>query len=122
MAGMESVDSLSFESDHRPCVASMMPKRSRCLPPFSTAKDEHSMIRQLFPPQPSPAHVNSLQWHHAQSIARQACARVFRDGGQPADALQEFNVKLTETKNLGWGRAVELITESLCQLPLKMAA
>jgi hypothetical protein len=35
MAGMESVDTLSFESDHRPCVASMMPKRSRCLPPFS---------------------------------------------------------------------------------------
>jgi hypothetical protein len=80
------------------------------------------MIRQLFPTVPSPAHINSLQWHHAQSIARQSCARVFRDGGHPADALQEFNVKLTETKRLGWGRAVELITESLCQLPVKMAA
>jgi hypothetical protein len=80
------------------------------------------MIRQLLPLQPSPSHINSLQWHHAQSIARQTCARVFRNGGQPADALLEFSLKMTETNKLGWGRAVELITESLCQLPLKMAA
>jgi hypothetical protein len=80
------------------------------------------MIRHLFPAQPSPVHVNALQWHHAQSIARQSCARVFRDGGQPADALQTFNLPLTGTHKLGWGRAVELITESLCQLPVKQAA
>jgi hypothetical protein len=80
------------------------------------------MIRQLFPAQPTPGHANSLQWHHAQSIARQACASVFRDGGQPADALQQFGLRLTETNKLGWRRAVELITESLCQLPLKQAA
>jgi hypothetical protein len=80
------------------------------------------MIHQLFLTQPSPSHVNALQWHHAQSIARQTCARVFRDGGQPADALQSFNLALTETHYLGWGRAVELITESLCQLPLQQAA
>jgi hypothetical protein len=80
------------------------------------------MIQQLFPAQPVPAHTHALQWHHAQSIARQTCARVFRDGGQPADALQAFNLKLTETQKLGWGRAVELITDSLCQLPLEQAA
>jgi hypothetical protein len=80
------------------------------------------MIRQLFPAQPAPPHVNALQWHHAQSIARQTCARVFRDGGQPADALQAFDVKLTETHRLGWSRAVELITEALCQMPLQQAA
>jgi hypothetical protein len=80
------------------------------------------MIYQLVPAQPMPAHINALQRHHAQSIARQTCARVFRDGGQPADALQTFNLKLTETQKLGWGRAVELITDSLCQLPLKQAA
>jgi hypothetical protein len=80
------------------------------------------MIRQLFPTVPSPAHSNSMQWHHAQGVARQTCARVFRDGGQSADALREFNVRTREADKLGWGRAVELITESLCQLPLKIAA
>jgi hypothetical protein len=80
------------------------------------------MIRQLFPTVPAPAHSNSMQWHHAQSIARQTCARVFRDGGQPADALQEFDLKSSDVDKLGWGRTVELITESLCQLPLKIAA
>jgi hypothetical protein len=80
------------------------------------------MIRQLFPTVPSPAHSNSMQWHHAQSIARQTCARVFRDGGQPADALQEFDASVRSADKIGWGRAVELITQSLCQLPLKIAA
>jgi hypothetical protein len=80
------------------------------------------MIHQLFPTTPTPVHVNALQWHHAQSIARQTCARMFRDGGQPADAVQSFNIALTETQQLDWGRAVELITESLCQLPLQQAA
>ena len=80
------------------------------------------MIRQLFPTVPSPAHANAMQWHHAQSLARQTCARVFRDGGQPVDALREFNVTLSDTRKLGWGRAVEVISESLCQLPANMAA
>jgi hypothetical protein len=80
------------------------------------------MIRQLFPTVPAPAHSNSMQWHHAQSIARQTCASVFRDGGQPADALHEFDLKSSDVGKLGWSRTVELITESLCQLPLKIAA
>lgn len=36
----------------------------------------------------SPHNVNPLQWHQAIGIARQTCARVFRDGGTPADALK----------------------------------
>ena len=80
------------------------------------------MIHQLFPSTPSPEHVNGLQWHNAQSIARQTCARVFRDGGQPADALQAFDLNPADAGKLGWGRAVELIAQSLCQLPLKLAA
>jgi hypothetical protein len=91
-------------------------------PFLSNATMRSAMIRQLFPAQPAPAHVNSLQWHHAQSIARQTCARVFRDGGQPADALQVFDIKLSETRRLGWARAVELITELHCQMPLQQAA
>jgi hypothetical protein len=80
------------------------------------------MIPQLFPTVSAPAHNNQMQWHNAQGIARQTCAQVFRDGGQPADALLGFNVRTHEANKLGWSRAVELITESLCQLPLKMAA
>ena len=80
------------------------------------------MIRQLFPTVPPPAHINPLQWDHAQTIARHACARVFRDGGQPADALLEFDLKPVETVKLGWACTVELITTSLCQLPVKLAA
>ena len=80
------------------------------------------MVRQLFPTLPSPAHINALQWHHAQGIARQTCARVFRDGGLPEDALQTLGLKSDAMQKLGWSRAVALITESLCQLPLKLAA
>ena len=37
-------------------------------------------------------HVNPLQWHQAVGIARQSCARFFRDGGAPADALLAFGL------------------------------
>ena len=32
----------------------------------------------------SPHHINPLQWHQAVGVARQSCARFFRDGGSPA--------------------------------------
>jgi hypothetical protein len=84
--------------------------------------DEVAMVRELFPTVPSPAHIDALQWHHAQLRARLSCARVFREGGHPADALLQFDVKLDDTRRLGWARAVEAITETLCQLPVKLAA
>ena len=37
-------------------------------------------------------HVNPLQWHQAVGVARQSCARFFRDGGAPADALLAFGL------------------------------
>ena len=34
----------------------------------------------------SPRHINSVQWQQAIGYARQVCARMFRDGGTPAEA------------------------------------
>ena len=39
----------------------------------------------------TPDHINPIQWHQAQSVSRQTCARVFRDGGSPRDALAAFS-------------------------------
>ncbi len=53
----------------------------------------------------SPHHVNPLQWHQAVGVARQSCARFFRDGGTPADALGAFGVAADErmAERLGQG-------------------
>ena len=34
-----------------------------------------------------PDHLSPLQWHQAIAVSRQECARIFRDGGTPGDAL-----------------------------------
>ena len=34
----------------------------------------------------TPRSVSPAHWHQSVGYARQACARVFRDGGSPADA------------------------------------
>lgn len=74
----------------------------------------------------TPDHVNPIQWTHAMGVARQACARIFRDGGTPADALAQFGV--TEAARQGaqagadWSRTVETIAQSLCAVPVRRAA
>ena len=70
----------------------------------------------------SPDHVNPLQWHQAVGFARQSCARFFRDGGAPADALRAFGVTEDEPPAHDWGKAVEAIAEVLCAQPMKRAA
>lgn len=67
-----------------------------------------------------PDHVNPIQWHQALAVSRQACARVFRDGGSPADALAAFGVTSKELVN--WERAVEMVASELCAHPLPRAA
>lgn len=62
----------------------------------------------------SPRAINSAEWTQAMGFARQFCARVFRDGGMPADALKAYGVAPT-AKATDWGKAVELIAESFCQ-------
>lgn len=69
-----------------------------------------------------PDHVNPLQWHQAQGIARQSCARFFRDGGTPADALQAFGFAADDLADADWSRAVDRIAASLCAQPVRRAA
>ena len=67
-------------------------------------------------------HINPLQWHQAMGVARVSCARFFRDGGMPADALLAFGLSADERCGQDWSRTVEAIAESLCAPPLKRAA
>lgn len=67
-------------------------------------------------------HINPLEWHQSLGIARQSCARVFRDGGTPVDALVAFGLKSAGSADLDWSRAVEIIAQSLCSQPMRRAA
>jgi hypothetical protein len=70
-----------------------------------------------------PQHVNPLQWHQAVGVARQSCARFFRDGGSPVDALAAFGVAADARAARGdWGKAVDAIAKVLCTPPAKRAA
>jgi hypothetical protein len=68
-----------------------------------------------------PGHVNPLQWHQAVGVARQSCARFFRDGGSPADALAAFGLA-AEAQSSDWGKTVESIAQVLCATPVRRAA
>lgn len=67
-----------------------------------------------------PDHVNPIQWHQALAVSRQTCARVFRDGGAPADALSAFG--LASDASITWERAVDHIAAELCAHPMSRAA
>lgn len=69
-----------------------------------------------------PAHVNPIQWHQALSVSRQTCARVFRDGGSPREALAAFSVNVPNDEAPTWERAVDLIAAELCAHPMARAA
>ena len=58
--------------------------------------------------------VKSAEWDHATGVARQVCARVFRDGGAPSDALDAFGLA-HEDLHGNWRMAVEQIAHALCQ-------
>ena len=62
------------------------------------------------------------QWHQSIGLARQACARIFRDGGKPADALRTFGLTLGQSAPTDWSKAVCLIADSLCAPRLQRAA
>jgi hypothetical protein len=69
-----------------------------------------------------PDHVNPVQWQQAQGVARQTCARFFRDGGTPEDALNAFGLSGDETVALDWSRAVDSIAQTLCSAPVRRVA
>lgn len=71
----------------------------------------------------SHTHINPLQWHQAMGFARQSCARVFRDGGTPRDALKAFGLPYGETDAVDWSKVVEDIAQVICaQYPVRLAA
>ncbi len=70
----------------------------------------------------NPRHVNPMQWYQAVGYARQSCARVFRDGGTPLDAIRAFDICENERGSNDWGKAVEVIAEILCAQTVKRAA
>lgn len=67
-----------------------------------------------------PDHLNPIQWHQALAVSRQTCARVFRDGGAPADALAAFGVSIDA--DLTWEKAVDAIAAEICAHPMTRAA
>lgn len=70
----------------------------------------------------TPNNVNPVHWTQSLGYSRQACARVFRDGGSPADALKAFGLDASDIAGQDWSRAVDLIASALCHRPLSMAA
>lgn len=71
----------------------------------------------------APDHVNPFQWNEAMGIARQACARIFRDGGRPQDALSAFGIGASRAGEVkDWSKTVEVIAELLCREPVRRAA
>lgn len=69
----------------------------------------------------TPRHINSVQWQQAMGYARQACARIFRDGGSPADALGAFGLGSADPA-ADWSIAVDRVAQSLCVTGLRKAA
>lgn len=70
----------------------------------------------------APDHINSAQWAQAVGYARQAAARVFRDGGTAVDAVRAFGISEPGMAASDWSRAVNLIADVLCHQPAKRAA
>ena len=68
----------------------------------------------------SPHHINSVQWQQAMGYARQACARIFRDGGSPIEACRAFG--LSGESAADWSIAVDRIALALCASPLRKVA
>ncbi len=67
-------------------------------------------------------YINPMQWHQAMGVARQACARFFRDGGTAKDAMRAFGVETAHADAASWSKAVEAIAYALCAKPERRAA
>jgi hypothetical protein len=59
----------------------------------------------------NPAFSNPVQWQQNVGYARDICARLFRDGGTPADALRTFG--LAADAAASWSAAVDRIAGAL---------
>lgn len=71
----------------------------------------------------TPHNINPVQWNQYLGYSRQACARIFRDGGSASDAVVAFGLDRDAVQAVEWSRAVDLIAAALChQHPLANAA
>ncbi|HRK18347.1 MAG TPA: hypothetical protein PK970_05275 [Hyphomicrobiaceae bacterium] len=71
----------------------------------------------------TPNHANPAQWEQSQGYARAVCARLFRDGGKPADALKAFGLPTSDVPR-DWAVVVDRIAASMCTpaAPMRKAA
>lgn len=69
----------------------------------------------------NPDHISPVQWSQAMGVARQVCARIFRDGGSPTDALTAFGMDPPGSV-VGWDQAVERLALEICREPVRRAA
>lgn len=69
-----------------------------------------------------PANINPVQWCQAIGLARQAAARVYRNGGSAREAAESFGVKLTKDQDLSWDRAIEVMAERACGSMVTMSS
>lgn len=69
----------------------------------------------------TPNHINPIQWQQTLGLARTACARIFRDGGRPADALAAFGLG-ESAADIDWSTATDRIAASMCQPKMRKAA
>ena len=65
-------------------------------------------------------HISSVQWEQAMGYARQACARIFRDGGNPRAALTAFGLSVADPAD--WSTAVDRIALAFCAWQRRKAA
>ena len=68
-----------------------------------------------------PNNVNPVQWQQSQGFARSVCARVFRDGGRPVDALAAFGLDTAEAP-ADWSVVVDRIATQISNAPARKAA
>jgi hypothetical protein len=69
-----------------------------------------------------PDHINPIAWHQALGVARQSCARFFRDGASAQDAMRAFGADPSGAERMDWGKAIEAIALVLCAQPQRRAA
>lgn len=62
----------------------------------------------------APPFSNPVQWQQNVGLARAACARIFRDGGVPGDALRAFHLNDSDAPT-DWSVAVDRIAAALSQ-------
>lgn len=65
--------------------------------------------------------LNPIEWTQALGLARQSCARVFRDGRSPAEAMRAFGL-VAEEQAADWSHAVQAIAAVICAAPSRRAA